>query len=148
MLCHAENRTKTLQAESCLCQNSLIRERAALLLNNRFESGDLVIYTLTKQSPHPGPRARSIHPSESGENYSYVVDKFWMVARVVSTTQIEIVTRKGKTRTVDVTDPLLRKATWWEKFRYRNRFPAPDVLQTVNSSKPSSSVPDSVAAAQ
>jgi hypothetical protein len=143
-----EKRTKTLGIGPCCGQMPLICERAALLLNNRFESGDLVIYTLTKQSPHPGPRARSIHPSESGEDYSYVVDKFWMVSRVTDDRQIEIVTRKGKTRTVDVTDPLLRKATWWEKLRYRNRFPTHDVLKSADGETLSQNVSDSVAAAQ
>ena len=124
-------------------------ERASKLQNHRFQSGDLVIYTLTKQSPHPGPRARSIHPSESGEDYSYVVDKFWMVARLVNGHQLQLVTRKGKTRVVDLTDPLLRKANWWEKFRHRNRFPSTDILESMN--KPcstNSNAPDSVTSAQ
>lgn len=124
-------------------------ERASSLQNHRFQSGDLVIYTLTKQSPHPGPRARSIHPSESGEDYSYVVDKFWMVAQMINNHQLQLVTRKGKTRIVELTDPLLRKANWWEKFRHRNRFPSIDILESMN--KPGSSnsnTPDSVTAAQ
>lgn len=116
--------------------------------NHRFQSGDLVIYTMTKQSPHPGPRARSIHPSESGEDYSYVVDKFWMVAALINGQQLQLVTRKGKTRTVNVNDPLLRKASWWEKFRHRNRFPSEEILSTMTSAdSSSSSTTDSVAAA-
>ena len=101
---------------------------------------------MTKQSPHPGPRARSIHPSESGEDYSYVVDKYWMVAALINGEQLQLVTRKGKTRTVNVRDPLLRKASWWEKFRHRNRFPSEDILSTMKNVSSSVATPDSVTA--
>ena len=93
-----------------------------------YQRGDLVIYTVTKQSAHPGPRAREIHPSELGEDYSYLVDKFWMVAELPSADKIIIVTRRGKTRQVSVRDPMLRKANWWQRFRHRNRFPYPAIL--------------------
>jgi len=53
------------------------------LRHSEYKPGDLVIYTVTKQSPHPGPRARGIQPSEGGEDYAYVVDKFWMVLEVL-----------------------------------------------------------------
>jgi len=99
------------------------------LRNNPYRPGDLVIYTVSKQSPTPGPRARAIHPSESGEDYTYVVDKFWMVSEVIGDDRVQIVTRRGKTRTVSVDDPLLRKAGWWQRFRYRDRFPGPETLQ-------------------
>jgi hypothetical protein len=108
-------------------------QSVSVLPNQGFQSGDLVVYTVTKQSPHPGPRARSVHPAELGEDYSYVVDKFWMVVGPAPGNKLTIVTRKGKTRVVDATDPLLRKANWWQKFRYRDRFPSPEILQTLNA---------------
>lgn len=108
-------------------------QSVSVLPNQGFQSGDLVVYTVTKQSPHPGPRARSVQPTELGEDYSYVVDKFWMVVGAASGNKLTIVTRKGKTRVVDATDPLLRKANWWQKFRYRDRFPSPEILQAVNA---------------
>ena len=100
-------------------------------MNPKFEKGDLVIYTMTKQSPQPGPRARSVYPAQSGDDYSYVVDKFWMVADVVNGNQVVIVTRTGKTRGVRANDPQLKKANWWQRLRFHNRFPSPDILQTA-----------------
>ncbi|HCP13380.1 MAG TPA: hypothetical protein DIT89_13690 [Planctomycetaceae bacterium] len=93
-----------------------------------YKPGDLVIYTVSKQSPHPGPRARSIHPSESGEDYAYVVDKFWIVVELLADGQLILATRKGKRRTVAATDPLLKKAGWWQRLRHRRRFPAKELL--------------------
>jgi hypothetical protein len=104
------------------------------LQNSSYQRGDLVIYTVTKQSAHPGPRAREIHPSQLGEDYSYLVDKFWMVAELRSNEEIVIVTRRGKTRQVSVNDPLLRKANWWQRLRHRNRFPNPEILNTAAAS--------------
>lgn len=99
-----------------------------------YEAGDLVVYTVSKQSPHPGPRARSVQPATLGEDYSYVVDKFWMVASLEEGEKLLIVTRKGKTRLVSASDPLLRKANWWQRFRYRDRFPDTEVLNSVKAS--------------
>ena len=108
---------------------SMIVVEAVALQNHVFQPGDLVIYTLSKQSAHPGPRARSVHPAELGDDYSYIVDKFWMVAGIDAPDQVRLVTRKGKLRTVSASDPLLWKANWWQRFRYRTRFPDPEVLQ-------------------
>ena len=90
-----------------------------------FQPGDLVIYAMPKRSRQPGPRARSIHPAPMGDDYAYVVDKFWVVIELVGDDQVLLKTRRGKTRIVRLEDPLLRKARWWERWRYRNRFPAP-----------------------
>ncbi|MBL8814213.1 MAG: hypothetical protein JNM43_28855 [Planctomycetaceae bacterium] len=103
-----------------------------------YRPGDLVIYTVSKQSPTPGPRARAIQPSEYGEDYTYVVDKFWMVSELVGDNQVQIITRRGKTRTVSIDDPLLRKAGWWQRFRYRDRFPSPESLQSTTAAAPQS----------
>jgi hypothetical protein len=103
-------------------------KRVPALQNHYYQPGDLVVYTMPKMSPHPGPRARSIHPAQSGDDYSYVVDKFWMVARLLDNGAVLLVTRKGKTRAVCASDPLLRKAGWWIRLRFGNRFPGPEVL--------------------
>ena len=102
--------------------------RVSALRNHNYQAGDLVVYTMPKMSPHPGPRARSIHPAQMGDDYSYVVDKFWMVACVLDHGSIRLVTRKGKTRVVAGNDPLLRKAGWWVRYRYSDRFPSREVL--------------------
>jgi hypothetical protein len=88
--------------------------------------GDAVIYRKVKASPHPGPRATDIRPSEQGEDYLYEVDKFWTVRAVQPTGHIECVTRKGKVHTIRPDDLNLRKATWWERWWYRDRFPVLD----------------------
>lgn len=104
--------------------------KVTALQNHPYQAGDLVVYTLPKQGPTPGPRARSIHPSRMGDDYSYLVDKFWMVAEVLPDNKLRLVTRRGKYRVISADDPLLHKAGWWQRFRNRGRFPAPDVLQT------------------
>ena len=100
-----------------------------------FRSGDRVIYTAVKHSTHPGPRAKDVRPERAGDGYLYSVDKFWLVARVRGT-QLDLITRRGKTRTVDADDPRLHAAAWWERLLYKARFPdprspgPPDPLQT------------------
>lgn len=88
-----------------------------------YRVGDLVIYALTKMSRRPGPRARSIQPARRGDDYNYVVDKFWRVGRTLNGDQLLLVTRRGKTRTVSASDPLLRPAGWFDRLVRRNRFP-------------------------
>jgi len=98
------------------------------LSHSDFQPGDLVIYKGSKQGLHPGPGARDIQPVPNGEDYTYVVDKYWMVQSISDSGRLMIVTRRGKTREVTVGDPLLRRATWWQRLRYRDRFPSPEVL--------------------
>ncbi len=57
-----------------------------------------------------------------GEGYQYEVDKFWTV-REVRETELVLLTRRGKVRVVDIADPLLHGANWWERIIYRDRFP-------------------------
>ncbi|MBL8818250.1 MAG: hypothetical protein JNL58_19640 [Planctomyces sp.] len=78
---------------------------------------------MPKHSRHPGPRARSIHPAPAGDDYSYVVDKFWIVDAITEDGTIVLRTRRGKTHSIRRDDPLLRRANLWERWRHRNRFP-------------------------
>lgn len=96
-----------------------------------YHPGDLVIYRRTKHSQHPGPRAQSVSPAANGDEYTYVVDKFWMVDQVGDDGSLTIRTRRGKTHTVSPDDPSLRKANWWERFWHRDRFPAADDARTA-----------------
>jgi hypothetical protein len=91
-----------------------------------FQVGDWVVYTKTKSSTHPGPRAEQIHPAPQGESYRYVVDKYWRVARELDGDRLEIVTRTGKRHQLSAQDPNLRKPSWLERLRFRHRFPAAD----------------------
>lgn len=89
----------------------------------QLRPGDAVIYTVQKQGPHPGPRARDVDATPHGEFYVYQVDKFWVVQEVTDDGRVVLRTRKGKTHVVPTDDPRLRKAHWWERWLYRNRFP-------------------------
>lgn len=87
-----------------------------------LKPGDPVIFRVTKESVDPGPRAVEVHPAQSGETYSYQVDKFWTV-REVSENTVHLVTRRGKQRMVSKDDFRLRLARWWERWLYSDRFP-------------------------
>ena len=80
-------------------------------------------------SDHPGPRAENVHPSPHGEDYSYVVDKFWTVSAVYEDGTIDAVTRTGKLHHLKEDDPLLRKASVVEKMRFKDRFPDGSIVQ-------------------
>lgn len=93
-----------------------------LMATKQFSSGDWVIYRKTKFSAHPGPRARNVAPTARGDNYVYNVDKFWIVLEIRSDQTIRVMTRRGKEQLVNVADPNLRRANWWERMRNRSRF--------------------------
>jgi len=95
----------------------------------QFRKGDPIIFAKTKFSPHPGPRAENIDPSSQGETYSYLVKKFWTVLECRDD-HLLVQTRRGKTHRVKLSDPALRTPSWWEQFRYRERFPSLDEKQT------------------
>lgn len=90
---------------------------------DRFREGDPVIFTKTKFSARPGPRAEDVAPASQGESYSYLVKKFWTVIEHRDD-RVLVQTRRGKLHWVAVDDPALRAPSWWEQFRYRERFPA------------------------
>ena len=89
-----------------------------------FRPGDVVVYTKTKHTTSPGPRAHNIEPESRGEYYTYAVDKYWLVERVEAD-GIVVRTRRGKSHLIASDDPRLRPAHWWERLFLRNRFPTP-----------------------
>jgi hypothetical protein len=88
-----------------------------------FKLGDYVIYRKQKHSVRPGPNAKRIYPAPYGDDYSYKVDKFWMVIAVQPNDEITVCTRRGKQLTLNTDDPALRRAYWWERLLFRHRFP-------------------------
>lgn len=88
-----------------------------------FKTGDCVVYRVSKHTPHPGPRARDVRPEPEGEYYSYEVDKYWVVADVLSDGKLVLRTRQGKEHVVDPNDPKLRRANWRQRVLHRKRFP-------------------------
>ncbi|MCA9234295.1 MAG: hypothetical protein KDA44_02430 [Planctomycetales bacterium] len=89
-----------------------------------FQPGDWVIYRLQKVSASPGPRAQDVVPAAHGEEYSYLVDKFWVVDEVLGDGKLRLRTRRGKTHVVAPTDRRLRRPRWWEKWLLAGRFQA------------------------
>ena len=51
-----------------------------------------------------------------------VVDKFWIVGQVLENGRLLLKTRRGKKHVVDHGDPNLRRATLWDRIRYKARF--------------------------
>lgn len=92
-----------------------------------YHPGDWVIYRKTKFGLRPGPRAENVVPARSGEQYSYEVDKYWVVAQVLHNSRVVLMTRRGKMHEVSTSDPLLRRANLWERWLLRQRFPQADM---------------------
>lgn len=88
-----------------------------------FQPGDRVVYRKTKHSPQPGPRAEHIVPSQGGDDYAYCVDKYWLVKERTADEKIVVLTRRGKTHTLNADDPNLRHANLWERWFLGKRFP-------------------------
>ena len=90
--------------------------------NRRITAGSWVVYRKPKQSPTPGPRAKAVSPAAHGDNYSYYVEKFWVVTDLLPDGRLRLRTRKGKSHVVSPGDLNLRPAHWWERWLYRSRF--------------------------
>ena len=93
-------------------------------MGSHFKPGDCVIYRKQKFSAHPGPNAKSIWPAANGDHYSYFVDKFYRVVAIDTDDKIVVITKRGKRRTLAVTDIALRRASWWHRLLLRSRFPS------------------------
>lgn len=92
-----------------------------------FKAGDVVVYEKEKHSTRPGPRARAVRPAARGEDYLYVVDKYWVVAEAHAEVLV-LRTPKGKTHEVPTDDPHLRRPSLiehiWLRFGERQRLAA------------------------
>jgi len=87
-----------------------------------YKPGDWVIYSKPKRSTRPGPRAKEVMPSQRGEDYSYFVDKFWLVVESQGD-EVVVQTRRGKQHVLAVGNRNLRHARWWDRIVHRHRFP-------------------------
>ena len=92
------------------------------MFRSTLKPGDVVVYRKQKHTTHPGRRARQVDATSRGEYYTYVVDKFWVVDQVRDNGRLLLQTRRGKTHIVSHSDPNLRRATFWDRIRYKNRF--------------------------
>jgi hypothetical protein len=91
--------------------------------SNKYAPGDWVVYRLYKSSTHPGPRAKRVNPLDKSDQYIYYVEKYWTVAEVLPDGHIRLMTRRGKEHIVDPNDPLLRRASFWDRLFYKGKFP-------------------------
>ncbi len=88
----------------------------------QFRVGDKIVYHKPKRSFCPGPRAKQVYPLEHGEEYHYVVDKFWKVVQVNNDGTLDVVTRTGKKHRLETSDPNITKAHLLQHLMYRKRF--------------------------
>ncbi|GAB5406342.1 MAG: hypothetical protein Aurels2KO_45730 [Aureliella sp.] len=93
---------------------------------SNFKVGSKVVFAKSKVSPTPGQRATDITPQESGDEYSYVVEKYWIVSAVNEDGTLQLRTRRGKEHRFPSDDPRLRKANLWERLFRASRFPSLD----------------------
>jgi hypothetical protein len=100
-----------------------IAARHVAMHTQKFAPGDPVVFCKVKHSNRPGPRAHHIDPAPKGESYAYVVDKFWVVVALLGNGRVLLRTRRGKEHVVEADNPSLRRASWWERLWYRDRFP-------------------------
>ena len=98
----------------------------------RFRRGDVVVVARQKYSTSPGPRAREVSPATSGDSYSYIVDKFWIVESCENG-ELRLLTRTGKAHVIAENDFRVRKPTLWERLFSRDKFPSREVLDSDSS---------------
>jgi hypothetical protein len=92
------------------------------MAQRNFRPGDRVVFFRTRHKSHPGRRARGVRPSAHGDDYSYYVEKFWVVADVLDDGRLLLQTPRGKQHEVDVDDPNLQHASWLDRLLHRQRF--------------------------
>jgi hypothetical protein len=100
-----------------------------------YQRGCAVVYRADKHSQRPGPRAQDIMPTSYGETYRYQVDKFWVVEEVYDDGTLMARTRRGKMHRLQLSDPHLRHATWWERWWYGRRFPQLSHLEATSKNE-------------
>lgn len=94
-----------------------------------WNRGDLAVYQMQKRSTSPGPRAKDVHPAGSGDTYSYIVDKYWVVADIRDDGSLVLRTRRGKEHVVSPDDFRLRKPRLLERWLLSHRFPRLDASE-------------------
>ena len=127
-------RIKIKKLECCLKHARTILWEPSRMQKGLFSPGDAVVYRKCKHSSTPGPRAKSVDPAPRGEEYTYTVDKFWVVVGLLPDDTVRLATRRGKEHVVQCSDPNLRHARWWERLIYRDRFPKPGDAETSKKS--------------
>ncbi|SRR6056297_704686 len=92
----------------------------------KLKTGDWVVFRKSKQGRAPGPRAQHVTAASKGEDYAYIVDKYWVVEDVLNDGSVLLRTRRGKLNRISADDPGLRKAGLLTRIWQRSRFQAVD----------------------
>ena len=87
-----------------------------------WKTGDWAVYRKTKRSDSPGPRASQVFASPKGEQYCYVVDKFWVVESILPDDRLVLRTARGKKHVLAADDPNLRRPGLLQRILWRERF--------------------------
>jgi len=87
--------------------------------------GAPIVYRVQETSTCPSPDAIDVHPSEHGEFYDYLAQKYWRVEEVLEDGSILALTPLMEHQYVRPNDPNLRRANLIERVRYAARFPSP-----------------------
>ena len=90
--------------------------------NGKYQLGDWVVFRKTKFSPAPAARAQGVTPTPHGDDYVYLIDKYWVVVDVDPQGFLRLRTPGGKEHWVPPNSHTLRPATLWERWRFRDRF--------------------------
>jgi hypothetical protein len=85
--------------------------------------GEKVVFAKEKHSGRPGHRAQDVSASAKGDNYSYIVEKYWVILEVREDGNLLLATRRGKKHELPADHPNLRPASFFERFLLRRRFP-------------------------
>ena len=92
------------------------------MFRRSFKPGDRVVFCRSRHKTHPGRRARGVQPAANGDDYSYYVEKFWVVSEILEDGRLLLLTPRGKKRVVGADDPGLRHASWLDKIVHRAQF--------------------------
>lgn len=87
-----------------------------------YKPGDPVVFLRMKRKTHPGRRACVVRPAANGDDYYYLVKKFWVVSDVMSDGRVLLQTPRGKRHLVHADDPGLSHASLLQRFWHRHRF--------------------------
>ena len=87
--------------------------------------GAPILYRMQESSTCPSQDAIDVYPSEHGESYSYLAQKYWRVEEVLEDGSILALTPLMEHQYVRPDDPNLRRANLIERLRYAARFPSP-----------------------
>ena len=102
-------------------------------MRSEYTQGDWVIYRATRHGKRPSPKAQQIFPASKGELYTYVVEKLRQVVEICEDGSLVLEARSGKRRVVACDDPNVRRASWWERIRYRRRMRAIRAMRVVHA---------------